>query len=101
MLVTALFGCTLYFLMVGCFLADCFPWSVCNFSEVWCLSSRIILYTIVMANHDQDNLEVCKDVINTQAGINLLAIYHKSIGRLVLVYSHFNNHLVIIKDMRI
>ncbi|KAL8512575.1 hypothetical protein ACS0TY_018896 [Phlomoides rotata] len=41
----------------------------------------IILYTIVMADNDQENLEVCKDVINTKSGINRLGLYHSSIGR--------------------
>ncbi|KAL3845027.1 hypothetical protein ACJIZ3_002430 [Penstemon smallii] len=41
----------------------------------------IILYAIVMADHDQDNLENCKDVINTKSGIDRLALYHSSIGR--------------------
>lgn len=41
----------------------------------------IILYTIVLADNDQENLEVCKDVINTESGINRLALYHSSIGR--------------------
>ncbi|KAI3466224.1 hypothetical protein Pfo_022887 [Paulownia fortunei] len=41
----------------------------------------IILYTIVLADYDQENLEVCKDVINTKSGINHLALYHSSIGR--------------------
>ncbi|KAL3651936.1 hypothetical protein CASFOL_004938 [Castilleja foliolosa] len=41
----------------------------------------IILYTIVMADYDQRNLEVCKDVISTRSGIDRLALYHSSIGR--------------------
>ncbi|KAL6575145.1 hypothetical protein OROMI_012430 [Orobanche minor] len=41
----------------------------------------IILYTIVMADYDQRNLEVCKAVINTKSGINRLILYHSSIGR--------------------
>ncbi|KAK4490462.1 hypothetical protein RD792_001139 [Penstemon davidsonii] len=41
----------------------------------------IILYAIVLADHDQDNLENCKDVINTKSGIDHLALYHSSIGR--------------------
>ncbi|KAG8363561.1 hypothetical protein BUALT_Bualt19G0035300 [Buddleja alternifolia] len=46
----------------------------------------IILYAIALADYDQDNLEVCKDVINTKSGINRLALYHSSIGRSVLVF---------------
>ncbi|CAA0831991.1 Rab escort protein [Striga hermonthica] len=41
----------------------------------------IILYTIVMADYDQRNLEVCKEVMDTKSGINGLALYHSSIGR--------------------
>ncbi|KAK6125536.1 hypothetical protein DH2020_040721 [Rehmannia glutinosa] len=41
----------------------------------------IILYTIVLADYDQGNLKVCKDVIDTKSGINRLALYHSSIGR--------------------
>ncbi|KAL0305315.1 UNVERIFIED_CONTAM: Rab escort protein 1 [Sesamum calycinum] len=41
---------------------------------------RIILYAIALANYDQDNVEVCKDVINTKSGINHLALYHSSMA---------------------
>ncbi|XP_022855033.1 rab escort protein 1 [Olea europaea var. sylvestris] len=41
----------------------------------------IILYAIVMANYDQDNMEVCKDIIKTKDGINYLTLYHSSVGR--------------------
>ncbi|GER42812.1 GDP dissociation inhibitor family protein [Striga asiatica] len=41
----------------------------------------IILYTIVMADHDQTNVEVCRDVMDTKSGINGLSLYHSSIGR--------------------
>ncbi|KAH6807984.1 Rab escort protein [Perilla frutescens var. frutescens] len=41
----------------------------------------IILYTIVLADYDQEKLEACKDVISTKSGINRLALYHSSIGR--------------------
>ncbi|KAH7519826.1 hypothetical protein FEM48_Zijuj08G0078400 [Ziziphus jujuba var. spinosa] len=41
----------------------------------------IILYAIAMADHDQDNLEVCKDILKTKDGIDRLALYHKSVGR--------------------
>ncbi|EYU23207.1 hypothetical protein ABFS82_03G020400 [Erythranthe guttata] len=41
----------------------------------------IILYTIVLADYDQENLEACKDVISTKSGISRLALYHSSIGR--------------------
>ncbi|XP_059640293.1 rab escort protein 1 isoform X2 [Cornus florida] len=41
----------------------------------------IILYAIAMADHDQDNLEVCKDVLSTKDGIDRLALHHSSVGR--------------------
>ncbi|XP_073121851.1 rab escort protein 1 isoform X2 [Henckelia pumila] len=41
----------------------------------------IILYAIVNANYDQDNIEACKDVINTKSGISRLALHHSSVGR--------------------
>ncbi|CAI9753322.1 unnamed protein product [Fraxinus pennsylvanica] len=41
----------------------------------------IILYAIVMANYDQDNMEVYTDVIKTKDGINHLTLYHSSVGR--------------------
>lgn len=40
----------------------------------------IILYAIAMADYDQDNAEVCKD-LKTKDGINRLSLYHSSIGR--------------------
>ncbi|KAF3440873.1 hypothetical protein FNV43_RR19159 [Rhamnella rubrinervis] len=41
----------------------------------------IILYAVAMADYDQDNLEVCKDLLKTKDGINRLTLYHKSVGR--------------------
>ncbi|XP_024021059.1 rab escort protein 1 isoform X2 [Morus notabilis] len=41
----------------------------------------IILYAIAMADYDQNNLEVCKDVLKTKGGIDRLALYNKSVGR--------------------
>ncbi|KAI8008862.1 Rab escort protein 1 [Camellia lanceoleosa] len=43
---------------------------------------RTILYAIAMVDYDQDNMEVCKDFLKTKAGINRLAPYHSSVGRL-------------------
>lgn len=40
-----------------------------------------ILYAIALADYDQENLEVCKDLLKTKDGINRLALYHSSIGR--------------------
>ncbi|PON33032.1 Rab protein geranylgeranyltransferase component A [Parasponia andersonii] len=41
----------------------------------------IILYAIAMADYNQDDLELCKDVVKTKHGIERLALYHKSVGR--------------------
>ncbi|XP_073296530.1 rab escort protein 1-like isoform X2 [Primulina huaijiensis] len=41
----------------------------------------IILYAIVNAKYDQDNIKVCKDVITTKSGISRLALHHSSVGR--------------------
>ncbi|KZV28031.1 rab protein geranylgeranyltransferase component A 1-like [Dorcoceras hygrometricum] len=41
----------------------------------------IILYAIVNASYDQDNIKSCKDVINTKSGISRLALHHSSVGR--------------------
>lgn len=41
----------------------------------------------MLADYDQEKLEVCKDVISTKSGINRLALYHSSIGRSVLANS--------------
>ncbi|KAG8373599.1 hypothetical protein BUALT_Bualt11G0041100 [Buddleja alternifolia] len=43
-----------------------------------CFSVRLFC---TLADYDQDNVEICKDVINTKSGINRLALYHSSIGR--------------------
>ncbi|XP_057545412.1 rab escort protein 1 isoform X2 [Amaranthus tricolor] len=42
---------------------------------------RIILYAIALAEYDQENLEVCKDLLKTKDGIGRLALYHSSKGR--------------------
>ncbi|CAK9148098.1 unnamed protein product [Ilex paraguariensis] len=34
-----------------------------------------------MADYDQENVEVCKDVVKTKEGISCLALYHSSVGR--------------------
>lgn len=46
---------------------------------------RIILYAIAMADYDQENMEVCEQVLKTKDGIDRLALYNASVGRLVLV----------------
>ncbi|XAR73684.1 hypothetical protein NMG60_11007746 [Bertholletia excelsa] len=48
------------------------------------LSSKmksIILYAIALADYDQDNMEVCKDVLKTKDGIDYFALYLSSVGR--------------------
>ncbi|KAF5735888.1 hypothetical protein HS088_TW14G00017 [Tripterygium wilfordii] len=42
----------------------------------------IILYAIAMSDYDQENIEDCKYVLKTRDGIDRLALYHASIGRL-------------------
>ncbi|KAM4077215.1 hypothetical protein ACJW30_12G122600 [Castanea mollissima] len=42
---------------------------------------RIILYAIAMADYDQDNVELCQDVLQTKDGIDRLALYNSSVGR--------------------
>lgn len=44
---------------------------------------RIILYAIALADYDQDNMEASKDILKTKDGIDRLALYHSSIGRLI------------------
>ncbi|KAK9284815.1 hypothetical protein L1049_023992 [Liquidambar formosana] len=41
----------------------------------------IILYAIAMADYDQDDVEVCKDVLKTKDGIDRLALYQSSVSR--------------------
>ncbi|GMN54646.1 hypothetical protein TIFTF001_023769 [Ficus carica] len=41
----------------------------------------IILYAIAMADYDQNDLKICKDVLKTKDGIDRLALYNKSVGR--------------------
>ncbi|XP_044470792.1 rab escort protein 1 [Mangifera indica] len=41
----------------------------------------MILYAIAMADYDQENTEVSKDVLKTKDGINRLALYNSSVGR--------------------
>lgn len=40
-----------------------------------------------MATYDQENVDACKDVLKTRDGINHLALYHSSVGRLFLILS--------------
>ncbi|KAL1315957.1 hypothetical protein AAHE18_15G028300 [Arachis hypogaea] len=41
----------------------------------------ILLYAIAMLDYDQDNNEVCKDLLKTKDGIDRLAQYSSSVGR--------------------
>ncbi|KAL3525178.1 hypothetical protein ACH5RR_013550 [Cinchona calisaya] len=41
----------------------------------------IILYAISMADYEQDDVEVCKEVLKTKDGIDRLILYHSSVGR--------------------
>ncbi|KAL2348693.1 hypothetical protein Fmac_002693 [Flemingia macrophylla] len=41
----------------------------------------ILLYAIAMVDYDQDNNEVCKDLLKTKDGIDCLAQYSSSVGR--------------------
>lgn len=50
--------------------------------------SRIVLYAIAMAEYDQENADVCRSVLKTKDGIDRLALYHSSVGRLLSPF-HF------------
>lgn len=39
-----------------------------------------------MVDYDQDNSEVCKSILKTRDGISRLALYQKSVGRLILSF---------------
>ncbi|KAK7406928.1 hypothetical protein VNO78_08564 [Psophocarpus tetragonolobus] len=41
----------------------------------------ILLYAIAMVDYDQDNSEICKDLLKTKDGIDCLAQYSSSVGR--------------------
>ncbi|KAI3963562.1 hypothetical protein MKW92_012428 [Papaver armeniacum] len=41
----------------------------------------MILYAIAMADYDQENPELCKNLLKTKDGIESLALFHSSIGR--------------------
>ncbi|XVF18144.1 hypothetical protein REPUB_Repub10bG0187000 [Reevesia pubescens] len=40
-----------------------------------------ILYAIAMADYDQEDVGVCRDLLTTKDGIDLLALYSASVGR--------------------
>jgi hypothetical protein len=40
-----------------------------------------------MADYDQDDMGVCQNLLKTKDGIDRLALYQSSVGRLILVYS--------------
>ena len=60
-----------------------------KFTGFWLclLVCRIILYAIAMADYDQDDMGVCQNLLKTKDGIDRLALYQSSVGRLILVYS--------------
>ncbi|CAK7355554.1 unnamed protein product [Dovyalis caffra] len=41
----------------------------------------IILYAIAMADYDQNDMGVCRDLLKTKDGIDRLALYQSSVGR--------------------
>ncbi|KAI4314650.1 hypothetical protein L6164_027538 [Bauhinia variegata] len=41
----------------------------------------ILMYAIAMADYDQENSEICKDLLKTRHGIDRLALYNSSVGR--------------------
>nr|KYP33210.1 hypothetical protein KK1_045956 [Cajanus cajan] len=47
---------------------------------------RILLYPIAMVDYDQDNNEVCKDLLKTKDGIDCLAHYNSSVGRYFFLF---------------
>lgn len=51
---------------------------------------RIILYAISLANDDQNDHDVGKNRLLTKEGIARLALYHTSIGRLLLYVLWFS-----------
>lgn len=60
--------------------------------------SRIVLYAIAMAEYDQENGDVCKSVLKTKDGIDRLALYHSSVGRLLSPFlCTYNIHVEIMK----
>lgn len=70
-----------------------FSYSLCGSLLRICivfLLFRIILYAIAMADYDQENTEICEDVLTTKDGIDRLALYNSSVGRSVLVLSLFH-----------
>jgi hypothetical protein len=51
---------------------------------------RIILYAIAMADYDQEDTKICEDVLTTKDGVDRLALYNSSVGRLVIVLTPFH-----------
>ncbi|KAK4760813.1 hypothetical protein SAY87_005706 [Trapa incisa] len=41
----------------------------------------IIMYSIAMADHNQDNVDISEDILRTKDGIDRLALFHSSMGR--------------------
>lgn len=40
-----------------------------------------------MADYDQENMEIGEEVLKTKEGIDRLALYNSSVGRLVVILS--------------
>ena len=57
-----------------------------KFTGFWLslLVCRIILYAIAMADYDQDD-KICQNLLKTKDGIDRLALYQSSVGRLIWV----------------
>lgn len=68
-----------FFLFKFCFFC------IYSLNVVWFLCCRIILYAIAMADYDQERAEIGRGLLRTKDGIERLALYSASIGRLVLV----------------
>lgn len=41
------------------------------------------MYAIAMADHDQENMEISKDILRTKDGIDRLSLFLSSMGRLI------------------
>lgn len=46
-----------------------------------------------MADYDQEDVGVCQDLLKTKDGIDQLALYNASVGRLIFILSAFASSL--------
>lgn len=44
------------------------------------------MYAIAMADHDQENMEISKDILRTKDGIDRLSLFLSSMGRLIPLF---------------